>query len=131
VEDIGAEIGQLVGPSLQRRLFVCMTEAAGPPEAEFPVLPEHLRHLMGWERDGVLFGSGPFMEDGRPGQRAMYILRAESREEAEALVAEEPLVKRGLRTSTMHEWSLNQGRVSVQLDFSSQRGGLDGVPAAR
>ena len=36
------------------------------------------------------------------------------------------LHKLGLRRFTIEEWQLNQGRVSVQIDFSDQKGGLDG-----
>lgn len=122
------EVGQLIGPMLQRRLFVCLSEGAGAPDeaTEGAVLAEHLRHVIGWERSGVLFSGGPFLEAGVPGRRSMYILRVDSAEEAHALLAEEPLHKRGLRTSTVHEWSLNEGRITVHVDFSTQQGGLDG-----
>jgi hypothetical protein len=30
------------------------------------------------------------------------------------------------RRFTIEEWQLNQGRISVQIDFSDQKGGLDG-----
>ena len=76
------EIGQLIGPMLKRRMFVALSEPAGPPEAE-----------------------------------------------ARAIMAEEPYHKRGMRTFTLHEWSLNQGRVTLQVDFSSQKAGVDGPPA--
>ena len=129
MEEIFEEIGQLVGPMLKRRMFVALSEPAGPPEVELPLLPEHLRHLIALEQQGVLFAGGPFMEGGEPGQRAMYILRADSEGEAEAIMAEEPFHKRGMRTFTLHEWSLNQGRITLQVDFSSQRAGVDGHPA--
>ena len=129
MEEIFEEIGQLVGPMLKRRMFVALSEPAGPPEAELPLLPEHLRHVIGLEQQGVLFAGGPFMEGGEPGQRAMYILRASSESEAQAIMAEEPFHKRGMRTFTLHEWSLNQGRITLQVDFSSQKAGVDGHPA--
>ena len=59
----------------------------------------------------------------------MYILRADSEGEARAIMAEEPLHKRGMRTFTLREWSLNQGRITLQVDFSSQKAGVDGHPA--
>ena len=130
MDEVLEEIGQLVAPMLGRTLFVCLSEPAGPPDEELPLLPEHLRYLIGLEQQGVLFAAGPFMEGGHPGQRAMYIVRAESEEAARAIVSEEPFHKRGMRTFTLHEWALNEGRVSVQIDFSSQRAGLDGQPPA-
>lgn len=127
--EIFEEIEKLIGPMLKRRLFVALSEPAGPPEAELPLLPEHLRHLIALEQRGVLFAGGPFMEGGEPGQRAMYILRADSEREARAIMAAEPFHERGMRTFTLHEWSLNQGRITLQVDFSSQRAGVDGQPA--
>ena len=126
--EILAEVGRLVGPMLKRRLYVCLSEPVGPPEqeAELAVLPEHLRHLVAWEQSGVLFAAGPFLEDGEPGRRALYIVRAGSADEARALMNEEPYHKRGMRRFTVEEWSLNEGRVTLHVDFSSQRGGLDG-----
>ena len=129
MEEIFEEIGLLVGPMLKRRMFVALSEPAGPPEAELPLLPEHLRHLIGLEQQGALFAGGPFLEGGEPGQRAMYIIRAGSEAEARAIMAEEPYHKRGMRTFTVHEWSLNQGRITLQVDFSSQKAGVDGHPA--
>lgn len=132
-EAVLEEARQLIGPMLQRRLFVVLTDAADPapdPGAELALLPEHLRHIVEWERRGLLFGAGPFVDaNGHPGERSMFVLRAGSAQEVEALLAEEPYHKHGMKASTVHEWSLNEGRVSVSIDFSTQRGGLDGVPA--
>lgn len=129
-QDIFAEIGSLVGPMLGRRLWVCLSEPAGPPDAELPILPEHLRHLIALESQGVLFGAGPFIEDGQPGQRAMYIVRADSEEAARAILDDEPFHKRGMRTYTLNEWALNEGRITLNVDFSNQHGGLDGQTAS-
>jgi len=130
MEEIFEEIERLVGPMLKRRMFVALSEPAGPHGQELPLLPEHLRHLIGLEQQGVLFAGGPFLQDGEPGQRAMYIIRAGSEGEARTIMAEEPFHKRGMRTFTLHEWSMNQGRISVEVDFSSQKAGVDGHPAS-
>lgn len=129
MDKIFEEIGQLVGPMLKRRMFVALSEPTGPPEAELPLLPEHLRYLIGLEQQGVLFAAGPFLEGGQPGQRSMYIVRTGSEDEARAIMADEPFHKRGMRTFTLHEWSLNEGRITFQVDFSSQKAGVDGHPA--
>ena len=59
----------------------------------------------------------------------MYIIRAASEGEARTLMAEQPHHERGMRTSTLHEWSLNQGCITLQVDYSSQKAGVDGHPA--
>ena len=56
----------------------------------------------------------------------MMIIRAKDLAEARQTVEKEPLHKLGLRRFTIEEWQLNQGRISVQIDFSDQKGGLDG-----
>ena len=129
MEELFQEIGQLLEPMLKRRMFVVLSEPVGPPGDELPVLPEHLRFLIGLEQQGLLFAGGPFLENGQPGQRALFIIRAGSAEHAQAIMAEEPYFKRGLRTFTFDEWSLNEGRVTLQVDFSSQKADVDGSSA--
>ena len=53
------------------------------------------------------------------------IIRAKDLAEARQIAEEGTLHKLGLRRFTIEEWQLNQGRVSVQIDFSDQKGGLD------
>jgi hypothetical protein len=55
----------------------------------------------------------------------MMIIRAKDLAEARRIAQEETLHSLGLRRFTIEEWQLNQGRVSVQIDFSDQKGELD------
>ena len=125
--DLQEEIGRLVAPLLHRKLFVCVSEPAAPAEQIVPHIPAHLRHLVAMEKSGVLLASGPFIEGGEVGLRAMMIIRAKDAEEAHRIAADETLHKLGLRRFTIEEWQLNQGRISVQIDFSDQKAGLDNV----
>jgi hypothetical protein len=124
--DVHEEIGRLAAPLLHRTLFVCLSEPVAAPEEILPHIPDHLRHLLAMEKSGVLLASGPFLEAGQVGLRAMMIIRAKDLAEARRIAEEETLHKLGLRRFTIEEWQLNQGRISVQIDFSDQRGGLDG-----
>jgi|HubBroStandDraft_2_1064218.scaffolds.fasta_scaffold112515_2 uncharacterized protein YciI len=124
--DLHEEIGRLVAPLLHRTLFVCVSEPVAPPEEILPHIPDHLRHLVAMEKSGVLLASGPFIEGGQVGLGAMMIIRAKNIAEARQIAGEETLHKLGLRRFTIEEWQLNQGRISVQIDFSDQKGGLDG-----
>ena len=123
--DLNEEIGLLVAPLLHRTLFVCLSEPVAPPDEILPHIPDHLRHLVAMEKSGVLLASGPFIEAGQVGLRSMMIIRAKDLAEARRIVGEETLHKLGLRRFTIEEWQLNQGRISVQIDFSDQKGGLD------
>ena len=124
--DIHEEIGQLVGTTSASYAFRLLQRASGGAEAILPHIPDHLRHLVAMEKSGVLLASGPFLESGQVGLRAMMIIRAKDLAEARRIAEEETLHKLGLRRFTIEEWQLNQGRISVQIDFSDQKGGLDG-----
>lgn len=121
------EAKDLLAGMIRRPLYVVQSfpkEGATAPQGESLFL-EHLQHLIAWEKSGKLFAAGPYLQNGQITPRSMYILRAESLEEARALTAEEPMHKNGVRDFTVEEWVLNEGRVNVSIDFSTQRGGLD------
>jgi len=125
-QELPAEIGEMIQSFLGRRLYVILS---GPsdPDAALPLglLGEHLRWLVEQEQRGVLFAGGPFLIDAEPGAESMYILRAASIDEARQIADAEPYHRGGHRRYELKEWAINQGRVTLSLDFSSQRGALD------
>ena len=125
------EAKELLAGMLGRTLYVVHSGPIDGVEDDGTYFLDHVRHLVEWEQQGVLFAAGPFRRDGQVTMRSMYILRADSLAHAAALAAEEPLHKHGVRGFTVDEWTLNQGRIGLSLDFSSQRGGLDGEPQSR
>jgi hypothetical protein len=48
----------------------------------------------------------------------MIVVRAASRDEARRIADSDPLHAAGLRTYVLKEWMVNEGRVSVKLNFS-------------
>jgi uncharacterized protein len=78
----------------------------GTPEFE-EVLREHFVYWWELEDLGFLLGAGPIERD--TGMAGMAVLRAESREAAEQLAANEPFAQRGYRRNTVHPWQLNEG----------------------
>ena len=80
-----------------------------------------------WTSSGPWVAGVPLLEHGKPGPTALYILRAPDEAAARALMDAQPMHRLGLRTYSVDERSANEGRITVHLDFSSQRGGLDGV----
>jgi len=125
------EAKQMLEHMLGRTLFVVHSEPIEGAVDDGSLFGAHLRCLQSWERRGVLFAGGPYRDGGRISQRAMYILRAASRAEAAAIAAEEPLHAHGIRRFSVDEWVLNQGRVGVTIDFSTQRGALDADPCSK
>jgi hypothetical protein len=50
----------------------------------------------------------------------MFVLRANSFAEAEAIARNDPLHKAGLRTFTIQKWRVNEGSYTVTVNYSDQ-----------
>ncbi len=113
-------------PSNALRLPLYVIETTGVPErAEDAAsyMPSHLAHQVELEKRGILFGAGGLRsenpEAGAPAS-GLIIIRANSFEEARQIADSDPMHANGLRTYTIRRWSLNEGRVNIQIDFSDQ-----------
>jgi hypothetical protein len=83
-----------------------------------PLLPEHLEYMIGIERDGKLFGSGPL--DFGKSSDGMTILRVDSEAEARAIAERDPFVVNGVRGFSIREWTVMEGSFSVRVKFSDR-----------
>jgi uncharacterized protein YciI len=105
---------------LRKQLYLAITEPLnGPGIAE--KLHEHILGQIDMERRGILFGAGPLQDEDkdRP-TRGMFIIRASSFEEARAILDEDVFHKAGLRTYKLHRWNLNEGSISLTVNYSDQ-----------
>jgi uncharacterized protein YciI len=110
---------------LNRTLYVILARDAGTGDRS-ALLAAHLAHMVSLERDGVLFGSGPFLDgEERPSGDGLTIVRATSADEAAAIAARDPYVAAGLRTVEIRPWRLMEGTVGVRVDYSTGRFTLD------
>jgi uncharacterized protein len=110
---------------LQKILYVVLTTPVRPMSELAELLPQHLRYMIDLEKRGVLFASGPFVADAHVAPGAgMTILRASSREEAEAIAWEDPFNKNGMRTFEIRTWQLNEGSFTVTINYSDQSYGM-------
>ena len=106
---------------LRKRLWVVITKAVAPPEELSKVLEAHLEHQIRLEKEGIMFGAGPLSNpDGSPTGTGMIIIRAENEAEARRIADKDPFHANGLRTYTLQQWSLNEGRITVTIDYSDQ-----------
>lgn len=106
---------------LGKELYVIFTRPVGPPEEIAKLLPKHLDRQVELEKKGIMFGAGPMFEKG--GERpafGMIVVRANSFEEADAIAAEDPFHKAGLRKYEIHKWKLNEGSYTVTVNYSDQ-----------
>lgn len=107
---------------LDRQLWVALSKPLADRDAIAARLPEHLDFMIGLEREGILFGSGPFL--GGAFGEGMTILRAATADDARAILDRDPFVVAGLRTYELREWLLKEGAITVTLHASDQRGSL-------
>ncbi len=58
-------IRQLTQGMLRKKLYVILSKGGATPDQLGAVLPDHLEYMIGLEKQGVLFASGPL--DTAPG----------------------------------------------------------------
>jgi hypothetical protein len=106
---------------LRRKLYVIFSKPVRGFEAMKPVLPAHLDYMIGLEKQGVLFASGPLgaPESGMSGE-GMTVVRAADAAQARKLAEADPFVVNGLRTFELREWTLMEGSFGVRISFSDQ-----------
>jgi uncharacterized protein len=111
---------QLTAAMLRKEFYVVTTTPARSPEIA-KLLPEHLDYQVRLEREGKLFGAGPFYEEGDDvPSGGMIILRAQSAAEARQIADADPFHKAGLRTYTLRKWMMNEGAMTLTIRYSDQ-----------
>jgi uncharacterized protein YciI len=114
-------IRQLTARMLRKKLYVILSKGGTTPEQIAAVLPQHLEYMIGLEKKGVLFASGPLTaaQDQAAGD-GLTILRASSVEEARAIAATDPFVVNKLRSFEVREWTVMEGSLGLTVNFSDQ-----------
>jgi uncharacterized protein YciI len=103
---------------LQLQLWVIMaTDNPRKPYAN-DIFKRHIAHQVELEKKGVLFGAGPFFDTAGKREFGVIIVRASSALEAKAIADSDPMHIEGYRTYTLHRWRLNEGRISLTVDYS-------------
>jgi len=114
-------IRQLTQRMLRKRLYVILSKGHAPTDQIGAVLPQHLEYMIGLERNGVLFASGPLTAAaGAPAGDGLTILRAENAEEARRIASADPFVVNKLRNFEVREWTVMEGSLGVKVNFSDQ-----------
>jgi hypothetical protein len=101
--------------------LILSTPVAGTGRADIDACaPEHIAWLLGLERDGVLFLSGPLLSGPGTGPGSgVTVLRATGENEAASIAANDPFAVKGLRTFAVHRWRLNEGSIGVRLSLGA------------
>jgi hypothetical protein len=112
-------VAELLAPMLRKTLFVSLNRVVAPASEIAPFVADHLVYMNKLEADGLLWASGPFIEEGVLVGDGLTILSTPTIEAAESLMREEPLIKRGLRTFELRKWELREGRMTITLHAST------------
>ncbi len=118
--DAPSSVHPLTHKFLGKEMYLVVTRPVRSPEIE-KRLQDHLDHQVELERKGIMFAAGPLYSRGSQVPEAgMFVLRAGSFEEAEAICKTDPLHAAGLRTYTIQKWRVNEGSISLKVNFSDQ-----------
>ena len=105
---------------LGREMYLVITRPVRSPEIE-KRLADHLAHQVELERKGIMFAAGPLYPKGsKTPEAGMFVLRANSFEEAEEICQGDPLHAAGLRTYTIQKWRINEGTITITVNYSDQ-----------
>lgn len=114
-------IAELTRGMLKKQLFVVISKGAGRPELISSLLPEHLQYMIGLEKAGILFASGPLgAGDGAAVGDGLTILNVDTLEQARTIAGIDPFARAGARSFTVREWTLMEGRMQVTVSFSDK-----------
>jgi uncharacterized protein YciI len=104
---------------LGKKLYLLIFELTGKPGDRSVLREEHFAYVSELERRGVLFAAGPFVDEAGTSQGGgMFIVRAQSMEEAEEIARQEPYIRDGYRHFRVQAWRVSEGTFSVRVNFS-------------
>ena len=110
---------ELMAKMLKKRLYAVIWKSFGKPDLIKQNLAKHLQFMIGLEKRGALFASGPFTPgDGAQIGDGLTILRAVSLDEAKVFANSDPFVIAGARTYEIREWTLMEGSIGMTVNFS-------------
>ena len=107
---------------LQKQLYVIFTKPTAGLGPVMANLEEHLRFQVKLEEDGIMVGAGPHWLDDEEtwGGEGMVIIRADSLAHARAIAESDPMHASGARGFTVRPWLLNEGSLTLKVNFSSR-----------
>jgi len=116
-----ARTAELVQKMLRKKLYVLLSKPLVAPDKLKPFLPAHLDYMIGLEKRGVLFASGPLADAGAPpAGHGLTVLRVKDAAEARAIAEADPFFLNGLRTFELKEWTMMEGTLSLRVNFSDR-----------
>jgi len=114
-------VADLTRKMLRKKLYVVLSKPVVAPDKLQPFLSAHLEYMIGLEKCGHVFASGPLADGaGPPTGAGLTVLRARDLNEARALAEGDPFFVNGLRTFELKEWTVMEGTLGVRVNLSDQ-----------
>ncbi|HMG78836.1 MAG TPA: YciI family protein [Xanthobacteraceae bacterium] len=114
-------VADLTRKMLRKKFYVVLSKPAVTPDKLQPYLSAHLEYMIGLEKRGLVFASGPLADgEGPPTGQGLTVLRAKDAGEARALAEADPFFVNGLRTFELKEWTVMEGTLGVRVNLSDQ-----------
>ena len=114
-------IRQLTKGMLRKTLFVILSKGNATPEQIGALLPQHLEYMIGLEKAGVLFASGPLADsEGKIRGDGLTIVRAASAADARKIAEQDPFLVNKLRSFELREWTVMEGSLGIKINLSDQ-----------
>jgi uncharacterized protein YciI len=114
-------VAELTRKMLRKKLYVLISKPLVAPDQLKPFLSAHLEYMIGLEKRGHVFASGPLSDgDGPPSGHGLTVLRAANADAARALAESDPFFVNGLRNFELKEWTVMEGTLSLRVNLSDQ-----------
>jgi uncharacterized protein len=119
--DVDQRIAELTQKMLRRKFYAVLSRPSPVPEKLKALLPAHLEYMIGLEKRGIVFASGPLSDGaGPPDGAGLTILRAASASEARQIAEADPFVRNGVRSYELKEWTIMEGTLGLKVNLSDQ-----------
>ncbi len=107
---------------LAKQVYVVFTTPVGGMEPVMAILKEHLAFQVELEAQGIMVAAGPHWTDDEKEWKGdgMVVIRAGSLAEAREIAARDPMHKSGARKFVVRPWFVNEGTITVKLNFSKK-----------
>jgi uncharacterized protein YciI len=105
---------------LAKQLYVVFTTPANGIGPVMANIKEHLAFQVSLEKEGIMFAAGPNWADDEKSWEGdgMVVIRANSLADAKQIMERDPMHKSGARKFKIRPWFVNEGTISVRLNYS-------------
>lgn len=105
---------------LAKQLYVVHTTPTAGMGPVMENIAAHLAFQKSLEERGIMFGAGPHWTQDEQSWEGdgMVVIRASSLAEAREIAAQDPMHSSGARKFTVRPWFVNEGTITIKLNYA-------------